>query len=290
MTSTTSGWTRSPGVVPAESARVAAGGGALEQRGAHLRAAGVVQADEQRGGHQAASRVRRMPPRRAGRRARRGRRPRSGRRGRSRSRVQAPDGERRAERAGRVHRGAGDGAAEQRVEPDGAADRDRGGGADGARVGGDGDDHEHQERASGRSRRRARCRSPTLGTVAPRCAGCVGPGGEQDAAPASVAPASCAATYASASRGGKCRVSVNAIVTAGLMCAPERCPVGVDHRHDRPARTRGLTPTAPEPCVSRGVGDDGAAPANTRANAAIASAPRAAAGVDGRVHAANRIH
>ena len=47
-TSTTSGWTRSPGVVPAEAASCAAAGGALEERLAHLRAAGVVQADEQR--------------------------------------------------------------------------------------------------------------------------------------------------------------------------------------------------------------------------------------------------
>jgi hypothetical protein len=53
--------------------------------------------------------------------------------------------ERRPERAGRVHRGAGDQAAEEGVEADGAADRDCGGGTDRAGVGGDGHDHEHQE-------------------------------------------------------------------------------------------------------------------------------------------------
>ena len=41
------GCTRSPGRRARRTARVAAGGGALEQRLAHLRAAGVVQADEQ---------------------------------------------------------------------------------------------------------------------------------------------------------------------------------------------------------------------------------------------------
>ena len=54
--------------------------------------------------------------------------------------------ERGAERSRWVHRRAGDAAAEQRVEADGAADRDRRCGADGPRVGGDGHDHEHQER------------------------------------------------------------------------------------------------------------------------------------------------
>ena len=53
--------------------------------------------------------------------------------------------ERRAERPRRVHRRTGDRAAEHRIEPDGAADRDRGRLTDGARVGGDGHDHEHQE-------------------------------------------------------------------------------------------------------------------------------------------------
>ena len=41
--------------LPADSARVPAGGGPLEQRAAHLRAPGVVQADEQDVRHQAAS-------------------------------------------------------------------------------------------------------------------------------------------------------------------------------------------------------------------------------------------
>ena len=50
-----------------------------------------------------------------------------------------------AERAGRVHRGAGDRAAEEGVEADRAADRDCRPGADRARVGGDGHDREHQE-------------------------------------------------------------------------------------------------------------------------------------------------
>src|SRR5215217_3046876 len=54
-------------------------------------------------------------------------------------------GERGAKRARRVHRGAGDRAAEEGIEPDRPADRDRRGGSDSARIGGDGHDHEHQE-------------------------------------------------------------------------------------------------------------------------------------------------
>ena len=98
-------------------------------------------------------------------------------------RVQSPDDEGRAERAGRVHRRAGDRAAEHRVEADGPADRDRRRLADGARVGGDGHDHEHQEERSGRSprgttgrrsrtaasrRRGRRCRARPAGGARPR--------------------------------------------------------------------------------------------------------------------------
>ena len=82
---------------------------------------------------------------RTGRRARRSPRRSAARRGRSR----ASAGRRRrapARRAHRVHRRAGDRAAEHRVEPDRAADRDRRRLADRPRVGGDGHDHEHQER------------------------------------------------------------------------------------------------------------------------------------------------
>ena len=68
-------------------------------------------------------------------------------------RVQVAGDERGPDRAGGVHRGARDRAAEHRVEADGAADRDRRGLADGARVGGDGHDHEHQEEASARAPR-----------------------------------------------------------------------------------------------------------------------------------------
>src|SRR5918994_3682199 len=52
----------------------------------------------------------------------------------------------RTERARRFHRRAGDRAAEEGVEPPRPADRDRRGGADRAGIGGDGHDHEHQER------------------------------------------------------------------------------------------------------------------------------------------------
>ena len=73
---------------------VAAGGGLLEQRGAHLRAAGVVQADEQRRRHLGRlrhdGRARGARRARAGRRARRARRRRPGRRRRSRSRARCP--------------------------------------------------------------------------------------------------------------------------------------------------------------------------------------------------------
>ena len=51
MTSTTSGWTRLAGRGAGRERVVAAGGGALEQRGRHLGAAGVVEADEEGGGH-----------------------------------------------------------------------------------------------------------------------------------------------------------------------------------------------------------------------------------------------
>ena len=57
-----------------------------------------------------------------------------------------PGDERGRERAGRVHRRAGDRSCEECVEADGGADSDRPSRADGARVGRDGDDHEHQER------------------------------------------------------------------------------------------------------------------------------------------------
>ncbi len=56
-----------------------------------------------------------------------------------------PGGERRPERARRIHRCARDRAAEKRVEPDGPADRDRCGRADRPSIGSDGHDHEHQE-------------------------------------------------------------------------------------------------------------------------------------------------
>ena len=93
IASTTSGCTRSPGVVPAERASCALAGRALEQRLAHLRAAGVVQADEQHVSPAQASmrgsgsgRLRRSLRAPAGRRARRSRLRRSARRRRSRSR------------------------------------------------------------------------------------------------------------------------------------------------------------------------------------------------------------
>src|SRR3954447_14685026 len=54
--------------------------------------------------------------------------------------------ERRPERAGGVHRRAGDRAAEERVEADSPADGDRRSGADRAGIGRNSDDHEHQER------------------------------------------------------------------------------------------------------------------------------------------------
>ena len=53
--------------------------------------------------------------------------------------------QRRADRAGGVHRGAGDRAAEEGVEADRAADRDRRSRPDRAGVGRDGHDREHQE-------------------------------------------------------------------------------------------------------------------------------------------------
>ena len=62
-------------------------------------------------------------------------------------RVQVAADDCRPDRAGRVHRGTRDRAAEHRVEEDGAADGDRRGLADGTGVGGDGHDHEHQEEA-----------------------------------------------------------------------------------------------------------------------------------------------
>ena len=65
---------------------------------------------------------------------------------------------------------------------------------------------------------------PTVGSVAPRLAGLSVHTARRRSAPA-VAPSDWAAMYATASRPGKWRVTVNATVTAGLMCAPERWPV-----------------------------------------------------------------
>jgi len=51
---------------------------------------------------------------------------------------------------------------------------------------------------------------------------------------------------------------VKAIVTAGLMCAPDRCPVALDHHHDDQAEDRGNARQAKRAVGDR-VADDRAA-------------------------------
>ena len=101
-------------------------------------------------------------------------------------RVQVAGDERRADRASGVHRGAADRAAEHRVEPDGAADRDRRRLADRARVGGDGHDHEHQEEGQDRAPRGTTGPASRTGSVAPTSA--MLPSEPRSSAAAAIAP------------------------------------------------------------------------------------------------------
>ena len=78
--------------------------------------------------------------------------------------------ERRPERAGRVHRRPGNRPAKQSVQSDDASDSNGRSCAHGARVGSDGHDYEH-EQCRQQSLDRNVWPAPTLGTVAPRCAG-----------------------------------------------------------------------------------------------------------------------
>jgi hypothetical protein len=66
------------------------------------------------------------------------------------------------------------------------------------------------------------CPSEPLGSVAPTCA--TFPSEPRSTSAAASAPASCAGQYTATRRHGKCRVSANANVTAGLKWAPEMCP------------------------------------------------------------------
>lgn len=52
-----------------------------------------------------------------------------------------------------------------------------------------------------------------------------GPIEDRSAKDAATTPADCAKMYRTTSAGGNRRTDQKAIVTAGLMCAPERCPV-----------------------------------------------------------------
>src|SRR5205807_4463328 len=92
---------------------------ALEEGLAHLRAPGVVEADEEHVRHLVA-----LPPDQLVRERTEGR-PRAWRRDVDPQVVPVPRGERRTERPSGIHRRTGDRAAEDRVEPHGAADRDR---------------------------------------------------------------------------------------------------------------------------------------------------------------------
>ena len=85
------------------------------------------------------------------------------------------------------------GPAEQSIETDRPADRDRGRGADRASVGGDGHDHEHQDRREDQLVDECAAGSRRDGTVAPRWAGLSVQTARRARAPA-VAPASWAPT------------------------------------------------------------------------------------------------
>ncbi len=165
-------------------------------------------------------------------------------------------GERRAEGSGRVHRGAGDGTAEQGVERDGAADRDRRAGADRSGVGGDADDHEHEHRGEERLVQQ-RGAGRDGGDGGAELGGLVGPGGQQDEGAgggagelrgdvgAGVAGGEVAGER---ERDGHCRVDVRAGEVAG----------GVDHGHDDQPEDEADPDGAEGPAVL-GIGDDGAA-------------------------------
>src|SRR3954465_3147193 len=67
------------------------------------------------------------------------------------------------------------------------------------------------------------CASGRFGTVAPTFP--TGPSSQTDNADAATAPVHWATIYGRTSRVGNRRTDQKPIVTAGLMCAPERCPI-----------------------------------------------------------------
>jgi ABC-type nickel/cobalt efflux system permease component RcnA len=113
--------------------------------------------------------------------------------------------------------------AEQRVEADGPSDRDRGGGADRPRVGRHGHDHEHEERGhDGLVDERAAGADARHGGS--QRGGLIRPDRDQQRRAEDPAHALRPDIRKGVPR-REWRDRTNATVTAGLMCAPDRCPV-----------------------------------------------------------------